>query len=148
MFYLLGWKNPELLQRPQHLRAQSGPQWGVRGSDLFQHVPWMLGLDLGNLEVRLTSGVVVLLLQGVPYIYIYYFFSKRMYIISPVGDEPSNVGRLKLRRSSSSSSRRTVAGFGARYWTARCWWAGRQLFPEVCDCACEAIWAFSRLKMH
>lgn len=53
---------------------------------------------------------------------IHIYFYKHMYIISPVEDEHSNVGRLKLRRSSSSTSRRKVAG--------------------------EAIWAFSRLKKH
>lgn len=74
-------------------------------------------LDLGNQEVRLTSWVGVLLLRGVPYIYIFI-------------NEHSNVGRLKLRRSSSSSSRRKVAGFGARYWSPRCWWAGRHLFRK------------------
>lgn len=61
---------------------------------------------------------------------IHIYFYKRMYIISPVEDEHSNVGRLKLRRSSSSSSRRKVAGFGARYWTPRCWWASRHLFRK------------------
>lgn len=92
---------------PQQIRAQSGPRWGVRGSDLFQYVLWMLGFGSGE------SGGSVDILSWGPFTSgstIYIYFYKRMYIISPVEDEHSNVGRLKLRRSSSSTSRRKVAG--------------------------------------